>query len=281
MPTFQEVERAMSTLWLDRESRDWLLSGDPITDAPDMVRKIDPSIIAQLDRKGASVYGRSIAYEHQNMADRIFPYCAKAVNNDWEELVGDYYKTFPSTHFDFNKICANFPTYLKEQRGDILAKFPWLAELALYEWLELEKLECAIDVLPGEEVSIDSLEKISVFAPVLNQTLTLCRFTYPIGEIASYIDECKRVRKKFAKSDCRMVIYRDPESDQARFIELGEASAAIVESAETSQSYLDLLKLTLSLTPESDPATITVEFLGLVEELQNDNIFVGSIKKGN
>ena len=281
MPTFQDIEKAMSVLWLDQESREWLLSDEPIEEAPDMVRKFDPTIIAQLDRKGASVYGRSIGYEHLGMANRIFPFCAKAVNKDWEELVADYYRAYPSKHFDFNKICLNFPKYLKEERLDFLAKFPWLAELAEYEWLELEKLEDPRDIKRGEKVSIDSLETMSAFVPLVNQTLTLCKFEYPIGEIASYIDECKSVRRKFAKSDCNMVIYRDPETDQARFIELGEASAAIVENADTSQSYLDLLKLTLSLTAESDPASITVEFLGLIEELQKDNIFVGSIKKGN
>lgn len=281
MPSLQEIEKAMSILWMDQEARDWLLSDNDEKTAPALVLSFDPSIIAQLDRKGASVYARSITYEHHSMADRIFPFCAKALGNAWDQLVVDYYKIYPSSHFDFNKICLNFSRYLKEARqDDVLEKFPYLAELAEYEWLELEKLEDPHDIIRAENVQIDGLEKINSYAPVLNPTLSLCKFSYPIGDIASYLEKSKRPRKKFAAKNCRMVIYRDPETNNARFVELGEASAAIVEMAKTDASYMDLLKLTLSLTTESDPAGITVEFLSLIEELQKDNIFIGSIKKG-
>lgn len=266
---------------MNQEARQWLNSGKKDKKMPPELACFDPAIFEGLDRSGALVYADTITYEHHKMADRIFPYCAKLIGKGWEQVVVDFYKKYPSSHFDFNKICKEFSTYLKEHRPDLMERFPYLAELADYEWLELEKFEDPIEVAPAEDVAITGLEQINSYCPVANQTMTVCHYKYPILDIASYVENAKKPRRKFSEKTCRVAIYRDPQTHQPRFIELGEATAAIVETAQKGgASYLDLLKLTLSLTPELDPAKTTLEFLNLIEELQNDRIFVGSKLQG-
>lgn len=280
MPSLHEIEKTMSRLWLDSQARAWLCSETEEDTYPSELAALNQVVLSELDRRGASVYARSINYEYQDMADCIFPYCAKAVGESWNKLVSDYYKHYPSSHFDFNKICLHFSEYLTKHCSKLLEKYPYLAELANYEWLEHEKYEDSTKIERALSIQINGIEQITEYFPIVNQTLSVRHYQFPIVEIANNFGNRKRPRKKFAKSPCILAIYRDPDTHRTRFIQLGIASAAVIEMAQCQPStYQDLLKLTLSLTPELSPAQAVVEFLTLLEELQNDNIFIGSNKK--
>ncbi len=281
MPSLHEIERTMRLLWLDRDAQEWLNSDASLAEAPQVVAGLNPEILAEVNRAGAALYARSIRYEHQDMADCIFPFCAKAIGKDWDLIASNYYKLYPSSHFNFNKICAQFSEYLKVHCGDLVEKYPYLPELADYEYLELEKAEDERKIERSPYLEINSLAQITEFFPVVNQTLKLCRYNYPIAEIAANFEKAKRPRKKFKAKPTNIAIYRDPDSHRTRFMELGNAIASIVETAQQKPTiYQDLLKLTISLTPELDPGQAALEFLSLVEELHKDNIFVGSKNKG-
>lgn len=280
MPSLREIEKAMYTLWMNPEARQWLDSEDSSAESHKVVSALDKSIIAELDRNGASLYARSIAYEHQNMADQIFPYCAKAIGKDWEKVVWDYYKLHPGEHFNFNKICKEFSNYLTDHCQPLLKKYPYLAELADYEWLELEKAEDERKIELAEKIVFNGLDELNAYYPVLNQTLSVCHYLYPIPEIAKNFSDAKRPRKKFQERACNVAIYRDPETHSSRFMELGKAISQVVETAAQKPTlYVDLLKLAIALTPELDPKQAVVEFFDLVEDLHKDNIFVGSKRK--
>ena len=276
--SLHELEKTMSQLWLNRQTRDWLRFEH--SEEPAELAQLNPEIVSKLDRKGAAVYARSLAYELQDMANCIFPYCAKAVGEDWDDIVADYYKHHPSEHFDFNQICVHFSSYLEQHCGELLKKMPYLAELADYEWLEQAKAEEGTRIERAPNIAITGLEQITEYFPVVNQTLCIRRYRYPVSEIAINFEERKRPKKKFAAKSCLMAIYRDADTHHPRFMLLGEASAAVIEAAQEKPTlYQELLKLTLSLTPELQPSEAVLQFLTLVDELHKDNLFVGSHKK--
>lgn len=280
MPSLHEIEKAMYTLWMDEHAREWLDEGAPASSRPASVKAIDPSILAELDARGAAVYARSINYEHQSMARRIFPYCARILGKKWEALVQDYYNHYPSSDFDFNKICKSFSKYLADSRPDLMKQFPYLAELADYEWLELEKLENKSKIIKAEKIDLNGLAQMQTYYPCVNPTLSVVHYKYPVADIVDKLKSSKKALRRFAEKPCTMAIYRDPDSDEARFIELAEASAAIVEQAMRQATvYQDLLKLTISLLPDTNPTSLALEFFELIEGLHTDNVFTGSKKR--
>lgn len=281
MPSLRDIEKTVGTVWLNREVRNWIMSGANKSKAPAIAEQLNSEVIAQLDRKGAALYGRLINFGHHDLIESIFPFCKKAIADDWDSIVEKYFHHYPSDHYNLNKICRHFSQFLSDHGGKLVEKYPYLPELADYEWLELEKLEDQTDIIRAEQVSICDLQMISKYAPVVNQTLILCKYDYPIAEIANNFESAKRPRKKFAPKKCNLCIYRDPDTHRVRFVELGEASAAIVETAAKQATvYQDLLRQTIDLTPELSPQTAALEFIELVEGLQTDNIFVGSLIKG-
>lgn len=277
MPSLNEIESFFCTLWMKPEARTWLLSGKDAESAPSGLKEISTEILSVIDRKGAGLYARSIEYEHKDTADRIFPYCAKLLGNrGWSRLISEYYDCHPSKHFDFNKICRDFPRYLNEKRLDLLQKYPYLSELADYEWLELEKAEEDTVLESAPYLQIKTVGDASLYYPVVNQTLCIRRYEFPVTEIAEKLAGKGRV-KKFSRRPSIVAVYRDPETFRSRFMELGEATASIIETAMRQPSlYIDLLKTGIRLTAGLDPQNAAIEFLELVEELQQDGIFLGS-----
>ena len=315
MPSLREIEKTLTVFWLDRQAREWALE-NPVADnndagdsnststssksneqkrsskqrsskkapkaAPASASQLNTEVLKELDLEGAALYGRMINFGQYDLLSSIYPFCEKVIGKEWDDLVYDYYRQFPSDHYNLNKSCRHLSEYFSKFAAKLCQKYPFLSELADYEWLEVEKMEDAPQIIKAEDVSISNLEMISTYFPAVNQTLTLRHYEYPMAEmIAHFESDEKPVRKKFVRRQCHMAFYRDPETHRVRFMELGEATAAIVEKAQVEPTiYQDLLRLTIELTPELNPQNVAMEFLGLIEELHTDNIFVGSHKKG-
>lgn len=275
MPSLRDIEKTVGTIWIDRKARQWFLSGSLKKKAPECVEHLNADVLKEVDRKGAELYGRLINFGHYDLLCCIYPYCQKVLGKDWEYIAEKYFKEYPSDHYNLNRICRHFPEFISTCSEE-MAKYPYLAELADYEWLELAKVEDATPIERAESVSIDSLEKISIYSPIVNQTLVLRRYKYPILEMTSHFEEAKRIRKKFKEDACNVVIFRDP-THRVRFIELGNVAAAVVEKAQSEQSsYQDLLRLAIEMNPNRNPQDMVVQLLELIEELQTDTVFVGS-----
>lgn len=279
MPSLREIEKSLYTLFMDEDARRWLDSGGDPQNRPKQVASLDQSILKDLDPKGAAVYSRSIAWEHKNLMARIYPYTAKLLGDLFAEIVRDYYERYPSSHFDFHQIVKDFPEFLANCRPELVRRYPYIVELADFEWLELEKLEDKAVIQAGLELEISKLEQIQAYGPVLNQTLTLRKYKYAIPDIAENFRDKKRPRKKFPEKSCRVTVFRAPQSDDLRFIELGEVLSSLVEETQKGHcSYQVLLKLAIDRIPEKDPTQVVLNFLELIDELQKDKIFVGSVK---
>jgi hypothetical protein len=81
-----------------------------------------------------------------------------------------------------------------------------------------------------------------------------------------------------APEPCCVVVYRDPDSHDCRFLAVGEITARIVEAAlESPTSYKDLIALTVSSSGGMDAQQCVIEFLEMVEKLQQVKLFVGSL----
>lgn len=276
MPSLREIEKTVGTIWINREARDWFLKGRPKKGAPNSIEDLSSDVLDVLDPKGAELYGRLINFGHYDLLCSIFPYCHKVLGKSWDEVAEEYFLEYPSDHYNLNRICRHFSQFFANH-AELLEKYPYLAELADYEWLELERAEDPALIERADDVSIDSLERIGSYSPVVNPTLVLRKYEFPILEMASHFENAKRIKRKFEKQNCNIIMYRDPAGNRVRIMELGKvASALVLQGQAAGSTYQDLLRSALELNPQGDPQALIVQFLELVEELQADNIFVGS-----
>ena len=280
MSSLRDIEKTISTFWTNRDARLWLAEGaDPAT-APAAVKDIDQEILHAADHKGVALYGRMINYGHHDVMDSIFPFCSKLLSNEWEDVVDDYLLRYPPDHYNLNRICRHFSEFLVKYGQKHLALYPFLAELADYEWMELEKIQDDSFINRGDATAISTPEQIMTLAPIVNSTLIIRKYKYPIAEIAVRMEAGHKVRRKVPPKETYVAIFRDPESHRIRFLELGRAAAALVKAVQIEAAdYQSLLKLAVSLTPELTPDQAVLDFLQLIEDLQTAFLFTGSQRK--
>src|SRR3990167_6997962 len=145
MKSLRDIEKTVTRIWLNQDARDWLSAGSGAP-PPDCLKDADPAILEQIDQKGSNLYATLMRAGHHDVMESIYPYCSKLFKDQFESIINDYLTKFPSDHYNFNRLCSRFSEYLTTYGGTWLERYPYIAELADYEWLELEKIEQAVRI---------------------------------------------------------------------------------------------------------------------------------------
>lgn len=271
MPSsLKEIEKVMTSLWMNSETRDAFLENNDLKGAP-------TELAQEIDREGVALYANLLNFGHQEVIESIFPYCAITIGKKWEDVVDDYLRIFPPNHFNLNQTAKRFPEYLAKHADEYLKRYLFIVELADYEWLELELLEKPVHIAPQAWKAPTSPAEFIQLKPILNPTITVRHYSYPILHIASQIESHSKPPKKVKPEASCVAVYRDPVTTKCKFLALGNSAAKIIESCLASdKSYSELLKLAITENPNTNPEKTATEFLELLEQYQKLNVFVGS-----
>jgi len=269
--SLRDIEKTLTSLWMRRDPRQSFLAGDESGFSPEIAREID--------RDGVELYASLLNYGHQDVMLSIFPLCAKLLHKQWEEIVDDYLETYPPNHFNLNRMAQRFAEYLDKHRPKLKKRFAYIVELADFEWLELELLE-KDEVAPQSDLeTLQSPEQFTTYAPIVNPALALRRYNYSIIKIAEEIETSERKPRNSSRTATNIVVYRDPQGNRSRFLEVGSVAAAVIEKAQSGNSpYSELIQLAVSLNASTDPQTTVCEFLAMAENLQENHLFLGNKK---
>src|SRR5277367_133169 len=131
--SLREIEQTLTTLWMNRDARARFLAGKNASISPDLAK--------QIDRGGVELYAGLLNYGHHDVMNSIYPLSAKLLGKNWPAIVDDYLETFPPHHFNLNRTAKQFPGYAEQSLSEFTERFPFLPELADYEWVEMELLE--------------------------------------------------------------------------------------------------------------------------------------------
>jgi hypothetical protein len=268
-PSLHEIEQSLSSLWLKESFRESFNKGEST---------VSPSIASSLDKTGVELYATLLQYGQQDLMASIYPYCAKVLKKKWEPSVKEYFLLYPANHYNLNRAAQRFPTYLKNQGSDFLKKYPFLAELAEYEWLELELLEIDQVVTTQPNLVLSKPEHFIHYAPLLNSVLLLRQYEYPVSLIVDKLESKKSITAVKPETS-RLAIYRHPLTNHCKYLDLGQIAFEVIQaSMDRPHSYADLISLAVERAANVDPQKTVVEFLDLIEKLQELQIFIGSTK---
>jgi hypothetical protein len=280
VPSLHDIEKTVSTLWMNQEARQWLLNGKK-GPMPAVLTGAPAEVLNTVDRNGVRLYGGLMNYGHQDVMLSIYPYCSKLIGENWESLVDDYLVKFPPDHYNFNRLCYRLSEYFTRYGGKYLKRYPFIAELADYEWIELEKMELDVDIHPRPHEPLASPEHIAALAPLVNPTLTVRKYKYNIPDIANALEDDEKLPAKIDPEETYVAIFRHPENHRCKFVEVGAAAARVLEMTHgQTLSYQSLIPVVVSLTPDVNPQESVMEFLELIEELQEMRVLVGSVQAG-
>jgi hypothetical protein len=223
--------------------------------------------------------------------ESIFPFTQKVLGDRWEAVSSDYFWKHPNPSYKLMLAGEAFPDYLETQ-DHLMAEYPFLAELALYEWVEAELLSAANPQYPDgllTEVP-ETAEALETMTPVLNESSILLQFSYPIPAIVEALktQTITELSPNLIQPKTTMVfVYRTTKPYNCRFFELNPLLAAWLSKVQESSamnhpaSYQETLAPLLAelrqLQPQIQAEQFYQEFLTILKQLYEKAILLGSV----
>lgn len=212
---------------------------------------------------------------YNNITDFLgnaFPVVRKLhTDSRWHSLVRDYYARHRARTPLFHEMPREFLHYLKHERPTNEEDYPFLYELAHYEWVELELLTSE-DTLPRHLANGDLLTGI----PLLSPLVRLLRYQFRVHQIGpDAIPQCPPTE------ETHLLVWRDLD-DAIGFMELNPVSARLLQllcekPASTGKELLSRIAAELN---HPNPATVEKGGLALLEELLQRGIILGTRPEG-
>ena len=133
-----------------------------------------------LEERRMAIYRRLFFGNLRNLMARNFPVLKRLLDEDeWDRLIRQLMVEHRSTTPLFPEIGSELLAFIAGEGQSWLDSRPWLAELIHWEYLEtLARLHEA-EVSLCEELSLER----SRYVPVINPTLQLGRYRYPVHQI--------------------------------------------------------------------------------------------------
>lgn len=277
-PSLRDIETAMYQLWSKRDKRVQFLSGELPAD-------LHPALHGHIDERGVRLYSSLMEIGRQDLMSSIYPYTKLLVGKAFSEMVNDYFEKMPPQHYNLNQSARRFPDYIRDYAGKQMKRYPFLSELAEYEWLELAVMEddAQISVSLGEEDPVDPL-KFAAAVPILNPTLVTRAYKYPIADIIEKIESGEKLPRRQRALASWTLFFRCPEEEHCRYLHVGEMTYELVLKMSKNLvgrkgqhcNYGELITYAVSGLDGDANENVTV-VLELIEDLKDKGLIIGEI----
>lgn len=160
-----------------------------------------------------------------------YPLAKKLITaEEWDLVVQQYFSTHACESPYLWKMPFEFFEYVKETERELLAKYPCLGDLLLYEWVEIE-----VFMMDDIEVSYSKNGSVKSDALVLNPSCILQYFQYPVySKTAAEISSDDQ-------GHYFMLTHRNPETHFVRFLEVAPMFARMIELLDEKALTIDEL----------------------------------------
>ncbi len=175
---------------------------------------------SKVEEKRIGVY-RELFYNNiEDILASAFPVLNKIMPaTTWQALVKDYFSRHKSKTPIFHEIPQEFLQYL-QQEHDGICNFPFLQELAHYEWVELA---LDLDTTDLSSIAVERDGNLLTEHPIVSPLAWLLQYHYPVHQISpDFLPE------KPSEVPTYLVVYRR-YNDEVHFMEVNPVSAWLLE----------------------------------------------------
>jgi uncharacterized protein len=196
---------------------------------------------ASIEDRRMQIYRDLLYNSVEDFLSNSFPVLRKIMTGpQWHSLIRDYFKTHQARTPLFPKMPQEFLQYLDQERAAQNNDFPFLKELAHYEWLELA---ISIDIRNLDIDGVDAKGDLLNGIPVLSPLAWPFAYKFPVHKISpEYLPEQAPEQATY------LVVYRDRDNEVG-FTELNSVSARLIEQLQTNDS-LSGVKILESIAAE-------------------------------
>jgi hypothetical protein len=186
----------------------------------------------------------------------------------WHALIRDYFSRHHASTPLFHEMPREFLKYLEQEREPAEDDFPFLLELAHYEWVELA---LAVSDQQVDETAIDTNGDLLEGIPVLSPLAWPLSYQFPVHKISKeYLPDEPPQQPTF------IVVYRDAD-DEVRFLELNPVAAHLLQliAEDSARSGRQLLETIAEQLQHPDPDVVIEGGRQILEDLRARDILLG------
>jgi len=216
------------------------------------------------------IYAELFYNNVEDFMSSTFPVLRELYTDEqWQSLLRDYYSRHQAKTPLFPELAREFLYYLEYERESAEHDYPFMLELAHYEWVE------AALYLADEEVSVDQIDKngdLLHALPLISSLAWLLSYHYPVHQISADFIPTEQ-------HPTHILVYRDAEAE-IQFIELNPVTMKLlqlIKNAEHHSSEAILLQLAEELQ-HPQPEVVIQAGLSLLQELHEKNVILGTKK---
>lgn len=214
---------------------------------------------------------RELVYNNiEGFIANSFPVARKIIaDEDWHSMMRDYVANHQSHTPLFPKMPQEFLQYLEYERDKKDEDYPFLLELAHYEWIETA---LAMDMREISFEGIDMEGNLLEGMPVISSLAMPLAYQWPVHKISQEF-----LPDTLPEQATYIIVYRDRD-DEVGFIELNSVSAKLVEACMNNTNNLtgrEILSVIAEQLKHPNPEVVIKGGLEIMQDFKNKDIILG------
>ena len=189
--------------------------------------------------------------------------------DDWLKMIRDYFSNHLSHTPLFPEMPREFLKYLESERTT-LNDYPFINELAHYEWIELALMTSDLD----EDINWDEIDTEGDLLnnqPIMSPLAWPLTYEYPVQHISADF-----LPKEKAEQPSYLLIYRNSEDD-IHFMELNPVTALLIQliNEDKGLTTKELLENIAKQMNHPEPNVVIEGGYQIMQDLKNRGVILG------
>jgi hypothetical protein len=242
----------------------------------------DRKVILGVPLERLETYRKHVSVGLLGGIDDAFPVIRSLVSQDeWNDLLNDFYLKRLTRSPIARHVFREFSRYLQVRyRGPLLKRMPYLRELAEYENLDL-KLIYEVDrnepagLIRDLGPAAEDAQWFLGLSPVLNPHRAMRVYRWPVHRVCRGFSSPQKVNPgRFA-----LLVYRDPESFQIRFLEtdplVAELMGLMAKGEKAKKKIGSVLETLLKRHKPGDLQAFVRDAVAAIRSLKDRGVVLG------
>ena len=215
------------------------------------------------------VYSELFYNNVQDFMATSFPVLRSLLDNvAWHSLIRDYFEKHRATTPLFPEMPREFLKYLEQEREPQESDYPFMLELAHYEWVEL-----ALSLLDQniDEIKVDAEGNLLSGVPVLSPLAWPLTYQYPVQKIGPEF-----IPEQPSDMPTYLLVYRDTEHE-IHFLDINPVTARLLQLIQEDKglSGEEILNLIAEELNHPNPQVVVEGGLQILHDMKLRNVILG------
>ena len=226
---------------------------------------------AGIEDRRMAIYRNLFFNNLRNLLGSTFPVLKKLSGKErWGKLIREFMAKHQAQTPYFLEIPKEFLDFLEHEHKPAEDDFPFLLELAHYEWVELA---LSVSTDSDDLSSVDQDGDLLEGAPVMSALAWPLAYRYPVHRISETFQPTEP-----GEQASYLAIYRDAQGDIS-FMELNAVTAGLLDKISKNEQQKSGRELLIELSDEInfDPDALVEHGVRALAELRAANILLGTL----